>query len=119
MYIFLNCDPPQNKEDVVRWLSVQLRPNDYMVGIQIFYNKNIEWILTHSFFKSFIYHGVYFSQQLNKYAFHAIIIEDFKKDPNDYAYNKLSSFPNVGMFDTWDKMLDGTAIYLSSMWGLL
>jgi len=118
MYIFLKGDRPQNKDEVIQWIVTSLRPNDYVVGIQIFYYKNIEWILTHSFFKCFIYHGIYFSQQLNKYAFHAIVIQDFKKDSNDYAYNKLVNFPNVGMFDTWDKMVDGTAVYLSAMWGI-
>jgi hypothetical protein len=118
MYIFMKSDAPHNREEVIEWLKQSLCENNQIIGVQIFYHKKTEWILTHFFVKSFIFHGVYYSPQYNQYAFHAIIIRDFKKEINDYAFNPLVCFPNVGKFDSWDKMIDGTATYFCNMWKL-
>ena len=118
MYIFMKRDAPQNKQEVIEWIQQSLRENTEIVGIQIFYHKHTEWILTHYYVKSLIFHGIYFSPEQNIYAFHAIELRDYKKDINDYAFNKLVCFPNVGYFSSWDQMIDKTSDFFCKMWKL-
>ena len=118
MYIFYKTQTPSTRLDIKHWLINSLKEENSMdsIGIIIIYidmsnyelyfpvhvdPKNVEWVLLQSFRHSNEFHGLYYSNQINKYGFHVYNSYDEIFFP-DKKYNK---FPNMGFYSTKEQLI--------------
>jgi hypothetical protein len=118
MYIFFKTQTPSTRLDVKNWLvnSLKEENTENTVGIVIIYidmskfeiyfpvhvdPKHIEWVLLQSFKHSNEFHGLYYSNQINKYGFHVYNIIDEISFPE----KKYIKFPNMGFYNTREHLI--------------
>lgn len=118
MYIFFKTQTPSTRIDIKHWLVNSLKEDNHpdIIGIIIVYAdmsnydlyfpvhvdpKNVEWVLLQSFKHSNEFHGLYYSNQINKYGFHVYNTCDEICYPN----KKYTKFPNMGFYNSKEQLI--------------
>jgi hypothetical protein len=96
--------PPNNTMEVKKYLL------DYLEEVKsdtVKFYKDKEWVQIFGFKRAFYIHGVYICKTTNEHAFHV--------DEQDWF---SGTEPNIGVYESFDSMIDGVSKRYAERWGL-
>lgn len=104
-YREISANECKTKDDIYHFILSQLNPIEDQSEEII---DNELWVIKSGFRRAFFYHNVFFSKHTNKYAFHVSDGDQYECRHND--------FPNMGMYSTYDEMIDSVVDKYSKLW---